>query len=224
MHLCLVICIIVKKKKKNFSLWYRTTWWMLTLLLLLHVTFLFLHINLKPTIWLAIDNKIASNFSWNRALSCFKPSCSGHYKSCFGRLKLIFSPIHTGRLIAGKLIAATNRSVCTGLSALLWSRVVRPSVVNFSHFRLLLWNRKNRIQRNLTRSTISTSSTKFVFFGSIGTTIWLLGLWFAETLSTFPLKPLNGIQRNMTGSKILTSSTNSVFFGPIEKKRWPPGL
>ena len=40
------------------------------------------------------------------------------------------------------------------------------------HFRLLLWNRLNRIQRNLTGSKISTSSTKFVFFGPIGKTRW----------------------------------------------------
>ena len=41
------------------------------------------------------------------------------------------------------------------------------------HFRLLLWNCSlNRIQRNLTGSKISTSSTKFVFFGPIGKTRW----------------------------------------------------
>ena len=39
------------------------------------------------------------------------------------------------------------------------------------HFRLLLWNRW-RIQRNLTGSKISMSSTKFVFFGPIGKTRW----------------------------------------------------
>ena len=35
------------------------------------------------------------------------------------------------------------------------------------HFRLLLWNRWTEIQRNLTGSKISMSSTKFVFFGPI---------------------------------------------------------
>ena len=50
----------------------------------------------------------------------------------------------------------------------------------------------------------------------------LPGLWFAETFSTSPLKPLKGIQWNLTGSKILTSSTKFVFFGPIGKTRWPP--
>ena len=147
---------------------------------------------------------------------------------------------------------------------------VRLSVVNFSHFWLLLWNRwtefnqtlqearfqhplpslcfsgqsekqdgrpglwlaetflisplkpLNRIQRNLTGSKISTSSTKFVFFGPIGKTRWPPGLWLAETFSTSPLKPPNEIQRNLTGSKISTSSTKFVFFGLIGKTRWPP--
>ena len=50
------------------------------------------------------------------------------------------------------------------------------------------------------------------------------GLWFAETFSTSPLKPLNGIQRNLTGSKISMSFTKFVFFGPIRKQKWPPWL
>ena len=51
---------------------------------------------------------------------------------------------------------------------------VRPASVvrKLSHFRLLLWNRWTEFNRNLTGSKISTSSTKFVFFGPIGKTIW----------------------------------------------------
>ena len=82
----------------------------------------------------------------------------------------------------------------------------------------------NGIERNLTGSKISTSSTKFVFFGLIGKTRWppwpLIGWDIFEVSS--PLKPLNGIQPNFTGSKISTSSTKFVFFGPIGKTRWPP--
>ena len=48
------------------------------------------------------------------------------------------------------------------------------------------------------------------------------GLWFAETFSTFPLKPLNRIQQNLTGSKISTFSTRLAFFGLIRKTRYPP--
>ena len=78
----------------------------------------------------------------------------------------------------------------------------------------------NGIQRNLTGSKISMSSTKFVFFGPIGKKQdGRPGLWLAETFSTSPLKPLNGIQRNLTGSKISTSSTKFVFFEPIGKNK-----
>ena len=81
------------------------------------------------------------------------------------------------------------------------------------HFLTSLQKPRNRIQTNLTGSKVSTSSTNFVFFGSIEKK--QDGLWLAETFSTFPLKPLNGIQWNLTESKILTSSSKIVFFGPI---------
>ena len=80
----------------------------------------------------------------------------------------------------------------------------------------------NGIQQNLTGIKISTSFTKFVFFGPIGKTRWPPGLWWAKTFSTSSLKSLNGIQRNLTGSKISTSSTKFVFFGPFGKTIWPP--
>ena len=60
----------------------------------------------------------------------------------------------------------------------------------------------NGIQQNLTGRKISTSTNKFMFFGSIGGTRWPPGLWFAETFSTSPPWQLNKIQRNLTGSKI----------------------
>ena len=65
----------------------------------------------------------------------------------------------------------------------------------------------NGIQQNLIGSKISTSSTKFVFFGPIGKQDGRPGLWLAERFWTSPLKLLNWIQRNLTGSKISTSST-----------------
>ena len=68
--------------------------------------------------------------------------------------------------------------------------------------------RLNQIQRNLTGSKISTSSTKFVFFRPIVKIRWCPGLWLAETFSTSPLKLLNGIHWNLTGSQISMSSTS----------------
>ena len=80
----------------------------------------------------------------------------------------------------------------------------------------------NRIQRNLTGSKISTSSTKFVLFRQIGKTRWPPWPLIGKTFSTSPLKPMNGIQRNLVGSKISRSSTKFVFRGQIRKTRWPP--
>ena len=81
----------------------------------------------------------------------------------------------------------------------------------------------NRSQRNLTGSKISTTSTKFVFFGPIEKTRWPPWPWLAETFWTSPLKPLNGIQRNLTGSKISTFSTKFVFWADRKNKMaaWP---
>ena len=83
----------------------------------------------------------------------------------------------------------------------------------------------NRIQWNLTRSKISMSSTKFVFFGSIIKTRWPPRPLIVRDILTSPLKPLNRIQQNLTGSKISTSCTKFVFFsGQSEKQDDRPGL
>ena len=80
----------------------------------------------------------------------------------------------------------------------MWSYVVcRPSSVRPSLTFTFLTSLKplNRIQRNLTGSKVSTSSTKFVFFGPIGKTRWPSELWLAETLLTSSLKPQEGIRK-----------------------------
>ena len=80
----------------------------------------------------------------------------------------------------------------------------------------------NRIQRNLTGSKNSTSSTTVVFFGSIGKKDGRPGPWLAEAFSTSSLNALNGIHRNLIGSKISMSSITLVFFRQIGKRRWRP--
>ena len=110
----------------------------------------------------------------------------------------------------------------------MWSRVVRrpsvrrPSVVSFSHFRLLLWNRWTEFKETWHEGRSQHPLPRICFWADKKKQDGRPGFWLAETFSTSPLKPLNGIQWNLTGSKISTSSTKFVFFGPIGKTRRPP--
>ena len=115
----------------------------------------------------------------------------------------------------------SRRFKCTIVHEL--SVVLRPSsVVNFSHFRLLLWNHWNEFNETWQEARFQRPLPSLCFSGRSEKQDGRPGLWLAETFSTSPLKPLNGIQPNFTGSKISTSSTKFVFFGPIGKTRWPP--
>ena len=96
------------------------------------------------------------------------------------------------------------------------------SVVNFSHFRLLLWNRRTEFNETWQEARSQRPLPSLCFSCRSEKQDGRPGLWLAEIFSTSPLKPLNGIQRNLTGSKISTSSTKFVFFVPIGKTRWPP--
>ena len=98
----------------------------------------------------------------------------------------------------------------------------RPSGVNFSHFRLLLWNRWRESNETWQEARSQRPLPSLCFLGRSEKQDGRPGLWLAETFSTSPLKRLNGIQQNLTGSKISTPSTKFVFFGPIGKTRWPP--
>ena len=97
-----------------------------------------------------------------------------------------------------------------------------PSVVNFSLFRLLLWNHWTEFKETSQEARTQHPLPSLCFSGRSEKQDGRPGLWLAETFLTSPLKPPNGIQRNFTGSKITTSSTKFVFFGPIGKTRWPP--
>ena len=89
------------------------------------------------------------------------------------------------------------------------------------HFRLLLWNRWKEFNETWQEARSKRLLPSLCFAGWSEKQDGRPGLWFAETFSTSPLKPLNRIQRNLIGSKISTSSTKFVFFGPIGKTRWP---
>ena len=123
----------------------------------------------------------------------------------------------------------SRRLKCTIVITCCPSSVVRPSVrpssvVNFSHFPLLLWNRWTEFNETWQEARSQRPLPSLCFSGRSEKQDGRPGLWLAETFLTSPLKPLNGIQRNLTGSKISTSSTKFVFFGPIRKTRWPPWL
>ena len=91
------------------------------------------------------------------------------------------------------------------------------------HFRLILWNSWTQFNETWQEARSQRPLLSLCFW--VDQKNCCPGLWLSETISTCPLKPLNGIQRNLTGSKISTSSTNFViFFWLIGKTRWPSGL
>ena len=90
------------------------------------------------------------------------------------------------------------------------------------HFRLLLWNRWTEFNETCQEGRSQRPLPSLCFSGRSEKQDGRPCLWFAETFSTSPLKPLNGIQRNLTGSKISKPSTKFVFFELIGKTRWPP--
>ena len=97
----------------------------------------------------------------------------------------------------------------------------RPSVWLAETFSTSPLKPLNRIQRNFTGNKISTSSTKFVFFGPIGKTRWPPWSLNGWDIFNFSSETAERNSTNLTGSKISTSSTKFVFFGPIGKIRWP---
>ena len=138
-------------------------------------------------------------------------------------VRLLAMPMHTDfRFIFPVecyfLVHLSRRLKCT----IVIMRCPSSVVVNFPHFRLLLWNRWTEFNETWQEARSQRPLPSLCFSGRSEKQDGRPGLWLAETFSTSPLKPLNGIQRNLTGSKILTSFTKFVFFGPIGKTRWPP--
>ena len=82
---------------------------------------------------------------------------------------------------------------------------VRPSVVNFSHFRLLLWNGRTEFNESWYKGRSQCPLLSLYFSGRSQQQDDRPGLWLAETFSTSLLKPLNGIQQmiSMFNTKFL---------------------
>ena len=97
--------------------------------------------------------------------------------------------------------------------------VVRPSVVNLSHFRLLLWNHWTEFYETWQEVRTQHLLPSLCFSGRSEKQDGRPGLWLAEIFLTSPLKMLNGIQQNLTGNKISTSSTMFVFFSSWSEKQ-----
>ena len=95
-------------------------------------------------------------------------------------------------------------------------------VVNFLHFRLLLWNHWMEFEETLQEGRSQHPLPSLCFSGRSEKQDGRPGLWLAETFSTSPLKPLNGIQRNLTGSQRPLLSL--CFSGRSEKQDGHPGL
>ena len=84
------------------------------------------------------------------------------------------------------------------------------------HFRLLLWNGWTEFNETWQEARSQHPLPSLCFSGRSEKQDGRPGLWFADTFSTSPLKPLNGIQRKLTGSK--------CFLGRSEKQDGRPGL
>ena len=101
-------------------------------------------------------------------------------------------------------------------------KMAAPASEWLRHFQLLLWNGWREFNETWQEARSQPLLPSSCFSGRSEKQDGRPGLWLAETFSTSPLRPLIGIQRNLTGSKISTSSTKFVIFRLIAKTRWPP--
>ena len=80
----------------------------------------------------------------------------------------------------------------------------------------------NRIQRNLTGSKISTSSTKFVFFRADRKTRWLPWRLIGWDIFDFSSETAEQNSTKLDGKQNLNVLYQVCVYGPIGKTRWLP--
>ena len=102
------------------------------------------------------------------------------------------------------------------------NKIAAPAYDLLRHFQLLLWNCWIEFNKTWQEARSQHPLPSLCFSGRSEKQDGRPVLWFAETFSTSPLKPLNRIQQNLIESMISTPSTKFVFFGPIGKTKWPP--
>ena len=79
----------------------------------------------------------------------------------------------------------------------------------------------NGIQRNLTVSKISMSSTKFVFFGPVGKTRWPSWPLIGWDIFDFSSETAKQNSTKLDRKQALNAIYQICVFGPIGKTRWP---
>ena len=75
------------------------------------------------------------------------------------------------------------------------------------YFRFLLWNNWTEFKKTWQEARSQCPLPSLCFLGRSEKQDGRPCIWLAETISTFPPKPLNRIQQSLTWSKISTSST-----------------
>ena len=89
------------------------------------------------------------------------------------------------------------------------------------HFRLLWRNRWTDFNKTWQEAISQRPLPSLCFSGGSEKQNGRPCLWFAETFSTSPLKPLNRIQQNLTEARSQHPLPGLRFFGLIRKTRWP---
>ena len=100
------------------------------------------------------------------------------------------------------------------------------SSVNFFTFQASSPKPLGQLEPNLAGVFLGWSSTKLLFFVSVGYSTWLLGLIICSDWLKFQrsssLKLINWLNPNCKQMIIGMSFTNFLFFMPIGNARWPP--
>ena len=100
--------------------------------------------------------------------------------------------------------------------------VCRPSVVNFSHFRLLLWNRWTEFNETLQKARTQRPLPSLWFFGPIGKTRWSPWPLIGWDIFDFSSETAERNSTKLDRKQDLNVLYHVCIYGRIGKTRWPP--